>query len=130
MAALFTTCLGVIPTFCLYAPADLPPLIADAVKLIQGAGGMIRLRQYVNLGLFLHTLECVYTIQLCQRHRTGLSLGVSIVDFSAVTKSLTRSNQALYVISTFLCGFPIWLNLKQKIRTLRIDSVMKLSKYE
>ncbi|KXN81257.1 hypothetical protein AN958_05574 [Leucoagaricus sp. SymC.cos] len=107
-SALFTTCLGVIPTFCYYAPPDLPSPISDSVVFIQGIGGMTGLQKYVYLGLFLHALECIYATRLCRKHCTGFGLG------------------ALYVSATFICGFPIWMNLHKEIRALRIDSVMKV----
>ena len=34
--------------------------------------------------------------------------------------------QTLYVLSTFIFGFSIWADLRKRIQTARIDSVMKI----
>jgi hypothetical protein len=58
--------------------------------------------------LVAHSLESLYTFSLCWKHSTGFSVG------------------ALYVLSTFVCGMPIWRNLRRRIQAARIDSVMKI----
>ncbi|KAG6844867.1 hypothetical protein H0H87_002990 [Tephrocybe sp. NHM501043] len=53
-----------------------------------------------------HLLESVYTFTLCRKH-TGFLTG------------------AAYVLNTIAFGFPIWIDLRKRIQTARIDSVMK-----
>ena len=38
--------------------------------------------------------------------------------------------QTLYVLSTFIFGFSIWADLRKRIQTARIDSVMKIQWFE
>jgi len=56
----------------------------------------------------IHALESLYTLSLCKRHRTGFVVG------------------ALYVLSTLVFGFPIWVDLRKRIQDARIESVMKV----
>jgi len=58
--------------------------------------------------LVAHSLESLYTFNLCWKHSTGFVVG------------------ALYVLSTIFCGMPIWKNLRRRIQAARIDSVMKI----
>lgn len=58
--------------------------------------------------LVLHSLESLYAFSLCWKHSTGFLVG------------------ALYVLSTFACGMPIWKSLRRRIQAARIDSVMKI----
>jgi len=58
--------------------------------------------------LVAHSLESLYAFSLCWKHSTGFLVG------------------ALYVLSTFACGMPIWKNLRRRIQAARIDSVMKI----
>jgi len=55
-----------------------------------------------------HSLESLYTFSLCWKHSTGFLVG------------------AQYVLSAWVCGIPIWQNLRRRIQAARIDSVMKI----
>ncbi|TDL15350.1 hypothetical protein BD410DRAFT_796459 [Rickenella mellea] len=57
----------------------------------------------------LHSLEALYTITLCRRHRTPFIVGFQ------------------YVVATFLCGFPIFADLRKRTQKARIDSIMKVN---
>ncbi|KIL63758.1 hypothetical protein M378DRAFT_657582 [Amanita muscaria Koide BX008] len=61
-----------------------------------------------QITVFLHVLESLYMLSLCRKHITGFGVG------------------ALYVGSTFLCGFPIVMDLRRRVQKARIDSVMKV----
>ncbi|KAF8198296.1 hypothetical protein K438DRAFT_1906062 [Mycena galopus ATCC 62051] len=56
----------------------------------------------------IHLAEGAYTLSLCSRYRAPL--GVSIK----------------YFITTFFIGFPTWMDLRQRIRSARIEGVMKV----
>ncbi|KAF4582717.1 hypothetical protein EYR40_002641 [Pleurotus pulmonarius] len=62
---------------------------------------------WIALGV-THALECLYTFTLCRRHRTGFLVGTG------------------YVLSTFVFGFSVWVELRRRIQQMRIDSVMKV----
>ncbi|KAG9225393.1 hypothetical protein PLEOSDRAFT_1060238, partial [Pleurotus ostreatus PC15] len=62
---------------------------------------------WIALGV-THALESLYTYSLCRRHRTGLLVGTG------------------YVLSTFVFGFTVWVELRRRIQQMRIDSVMKV----
>jgi len=55
-----------------------------------------------------HSFESLYAFSLCWRHSTGFLVG------------------ALYITSTFICGMPVWRDLRKRIQAARIDSVMKI----
>lgn len=55
-----------------------------------------------------HALEAVYAFILCRRHQTGVFIG------------------AVYVITTFMFGFPIWKDFNRRVQAMRIDSMLKV----
>ncbi|KAH9943598.1 hypothetical protein B0H21DRAFT_748619 [Amylocystis lapponica] len=57
--------------------------------------------------LFMHSLEAFYVYTLCRKHRTSFAVG------------------AQYVAATFALGFPIIQELRRRIHTARIDSIIK-----
>ncbi|KAK7039398.1 DUF2470 domain-containing protein [Favolaschia claudopus] len=75
------------------------------------------MRNYVSQTIFkfiwwascaIHTTEGLYTLSLCWRH--GASFFVSVA----------------YFIATFFIGWPAWSDLRKRIQTARIESVMKV----
>ncbi|PBL02558.1 hypothetical protein ARMGADRAFT_1072014 [Armillaria gallica] len=56
----------------------------------------------------VHVLESLYTLHLCRKHHTGLVVG------------------AQYVFFTVILGFNVWVDLRKRIQTARIESVMKV----
>ena len=87
--------------------------------------GLVHIKRALQLVAFFHVLESLYTLVLCKRHKTGLVVGVGR-SFSCLSESLLTVLQALYVISTLACGYPIWSDLRRRIQKARIDSVMKV----
>ncbi|TDL16053.1 hypothetical protein BD410DRAFT_795783 [Rickenella mellea] len=73
------------------------------------AVGDIALQWIWGITITLHSLEALYTIALCRRHRTPFIVGFQ------------------YVFATFLCGFPIFTDLRKRIQKARIDSIMKVN---
>jgi hypothetical protein len=55
-----------------------------------------------------HVFEAMYTWSLCRKHESGFLVSTT------------------YVISTLICGFPIWKDLRKRIQDARIESVMKV----
>ncbi|KAF9005144.1 hypothetical protein BDQ17DRAFT_1353906 [Cyathus striatus] len=55
-----------------------------------------------------HGGESLYAMGLCWKYRTPFTVGV------------------LYILSTFIFGYPAWRTLEDHVRDLRIDSVMKI----
>ena len=78
--------------------------------------------------LVAHCVESLYTFSLCWKHSTGFLVGVSILinSFCQWVKWSLYVPQALYVLSTLVCGWPIWRDLGIRIRAARIDSMMKI----
>jgi len=100
---------GLICTAILYLHFIQPPL--SLPSFIPGDGQyavQFFLKSSAWIILVLHSLESLYTFSLCWKHSTGFLVG------------------ALYVISTFVCGMPIWRDMRRRIQTARIDSVMKI----
>ncbi|KIY50315.1 hypothetical protein FISHEDRAFT_39746 [Fistulina hepatica ATCC 64428] len=105
----FSLFMFAIPLSYLYfAPYDnASPLFlpANALRSLVGARPINGLAVFIA---FAHVLESVYTLSLCRKHHTGF--------FASVT----------YVVSTLLMGMPVWRDLRRRIQTARIDSVMKV----
>ncbi|KAJ7485069.1 hypothetical protein B0H11DRAFT_2157375 [Mycena galericulata] len=55
-----------------------------------------------------HLLESLYTLHLCRKHRASFSVATA------------------YFGATTLIGFHVWKDLRKRIQTARIDSVMKV----
>ncbi|KAI0086067.1 hypothetical protein BDY19DRAFT_962838 [Irpex rosettiformis] len=55
----------------------------------------------------IHALESLYTFHLCRKSKTP---------FGATF---------LYVVSTWVCGFNVWVHFRKRIQAARIDSIMK-----
>lgn len=68
-----------------------------------------------------------YTHFRCVRSIALLSLSGSVfsIAITAIMDSLTIF-QALYVFSTLICGFTVWVDLRKRIQNARIESVMKV----
>jgi len=56
----------------------------------------------------VHSLEGLYTLHLCRKHRTGLVNGL------------------LFVFCTLLVGAPIWVSMRKRIQRMRIESINKV----
>jgi len=70
--------------------------------------GPSTLRRTFQITIVLHSLESLYTMYLCWKHKTGFLAG------------------ALYTVSTIIFGYPVWVDLRRRIQKARIDSVMKV----
>ncbi|KAI0668186.1 hypothetical protein C8Q78DRAFT_980627 [Trametes maxima] len=54
-----------------------------------------------------HSLESLYTLYLCRKHRTGFVVG------------------AQYWIATLLLGSPVFIDMRHQVQDARIESIMK-----
>ena len=89
-------------------------------------GGFSTLKR-IWQGIFaVHFLESLYTLSLCKKHQTGFAVGVSLFDYACLCRTSTTFWQGLYVLSTIIFGFPIWVDLRKRIQEARIESVMKV----
>ncbi|KAF8736761.1 hypothetical protein AX14_013998 [Amanita brunnescens Koide BX004] len=79
-------------------------LAKHAINLL----GLSNVQRAFQFTVAIHLLESLYTLYLCRKHKTG-----SVVS-------------ALYVASTVIFGYPIWVDLRKRIQKARIDSVMKV----
>jgi len=100
--------LMLLQAYLAYSPHDSSSSVFYVAHFVQQILGVGILRVFSNILFSVHALESLYTFHLCRKHHTGFSLG------------------ALYVASTFLCGFPVWTNLRKNIQAARIGSVMKV----
>ncbi|KAF8631670.1 hypothetical protein AX17_005071 [Amanita inopinata Kibby_2008] len=80
----------------------------SSAQLVSNTLGASIVRAVFYITTVFHALESLYTWSLCKRHQAGFPV------------------TAMYVASTFLCGFPVWKDLRKRIQTARIDSVMKV----
>ncbi|KAI0795909.1 hypothetical protein C8Q75DRAFT_711225 [Abortiporus biennis] len=55
----------------------------------------------------VHSLEALYTLSLCKKHRTPFLVGAG------------------YVISTLLFGYPVFVDIRRQVQAIRIESIMK-----
>ncbi|KAF9444321.1 hypothetical protein P691DRAFT_807540 [Macrolepiota fuliginosa MF-IS2] len=106
--AIVTTFTVLLQIYCSFAPQNSGSPQYYVANFFQGLLGIRTVRSILYASVGIHVLECWYTYHLCRRHRTGFGVG------------------ALYVAATFVCGFPIWRNLRKKIQAARIESVMKV----
>ncbi|KAF8804047.1 hypothetical protein BYT27DRAFT_7108501 [Phlegmacium glaucopus] len=99
---------GSIFTVVLYLyfiqPFSLPSFIPGNVQYL--ARAFLKVTAWFLL--VSHALESLYAFNLCWKHSTGFLVG------------------SLHVFSTFICGLPVWQNLRRRIQAARIDSVMKI----
>ncbi|KAL0948281.1 hypothetical protein HGRIS_010874 [Hohenbuehelia grisea] len=92
----------------LYSPEKSSPLFVPARFILPLVGGDYTVKLAWITVVLLHGLESFYTYSLCKKHKTGFFVG------------------AAYVIATLLFGFPVWTDMRKRIQTMRIDSVMKV----
>ncbi|KAG6852828.1 hypothetical protein C0991_008866 [Blastosporella zonata] len=89
-----------------FVPTDGSSPLYEPAKFVHSTIGSAPVNYLTYLIGGAHVLESVYTFTLCRKH-TGFFTG------------------ALYVLNTMALGFPIWQDLRKRIQTARIDSVMK-----
>ncbi|KAG6910739.1 hypothetical protein DXG01_008271 [Tephrocybe rancida] len=100
---------GIFMTTLFYlflAPLGGSSPIYEPARLVHATIGSTPVNYFTYLISVAHVLESVYTFTLCRKH-TGFVTG------------------SAYVLNTLLFGFPIWKDLRSRIQTARIDSVMK-----
>ncbi|KAG7086651.1 hypothetical protein E1B28_002590 [Marasmius oreades] len=90
-----------------YAPRDsTSPFLVPAHLVASYVG---RFPEYsLKFVVGLHAFESLYTVRLCQKHKTGFVVGMQ------------------YVLSTLFAGVFVIGNLRRRIQAARIDSVMKV----
>ncbi|EIW52586.1 uncharacterized protein TRAVEDRAFT_155352 [Trametes versicolor FP-101664 SS1] len=93
-----------------FAPApgspNYSPLYAPAHILLANLPSWVLTFSWTIL-VVTHSLESLYTLALCRKHRTGFVLG------------------AQYILTTLAVGFPAWVEMRRQIQEARIESIMK-----
>ncbi|KAF9262174.1 hypothetical protein L218DRAFT_960571 [Marasmius fiardii PR-910] len=90
-----------------YAPrSSTSPVFMPAQLAAPYVGRIPEYTLKVILGI--HVFESLYIARLCQKHRTGFTVGLQ------------------YVLCNFIVGFPVLVSLRSRIQAARIDSVMKI----
>ncbi|KAF8736762.1 hypothetical protein AX14_013998 [Amanita brunnescens Koide BX004] len=99
-------------------------LAKHAINLL----GLSNVQRAFQFTVAIHLLESLYTLYLCRKHKTGSVVSVRPPPrFPLRLKSYFLMHyQALYVASTVIFGYPIWVDLRKRIQKARIDSVMKV----
>ncbi|KAI0354497.1 hypothetical protein OH77DRAFT_506099 [Trametes cingulata] len=60
-----------------------------------------------SMVIVLHSLESLYTLHLCRKHRTGFLVG------------------AQYWLATMALGSPVFIDMRHQVQEARIESIMK-----
>ena len=68
----------------------------------------------------------VHTLSVQEALDSSRDRGENIIIFTVSFSDEWFVLQTLYVFSTFIFGFSIWVDLRKRIQTARIDSVMKI----